>query len=303
MVSVAFSKIIQLFLLVIAGYTLKRTGILTNDDARKLILLNTYTFLPALIFKVIYNSEFQRQYILVPVLGILIMLSMSVISLIVGWMIGIRDKKYLMPFVVASSAGNTGYVGYPVCQAVFGEKGLTLAVTYDIFGTVFYALIIAALLISYGAGKPEKLSKLIASIFTFPPTIAAVAALSLKPFKLPIFFLQTVDFAAQAAIPLTLVALGMSLQEVVNFSYLKHLTAAIFLKLGLSPLIAFLVVPWFLDGLAAKVTIVQAGMPALVLTYILSVRYNTEPEYASFVVFFSTFLSIFTLPLLVGFIK
>lgn len=303
MVGLAFSKIIQLFLLVLAGFTLKRSGLLTNEDARKLVLLNTYTFLPALIFKVIYNSEFQRHYIFVPVIGILIMLFMSLVSLIAGWLIGIRDKKYLMPFIVASSAGNTGYVGYPVCQAVFGEKGLTLAVTYDIFGTVFYALIIAALLISYGAGKTEKLSRLVASIFTFPPTIAAIAALFLRPFKLPGLFLQTVDFASQAAIPLTLVALGMSLQGVVNFSYLKHLAASVFLKLGLSPLIALMVVPWFLEGLAAKVTIVQAGMPALMLTYILSVRYDTEPEYASFLVFFSTFLSIFTLPLLVNLIS
>jgi predicted permease len=303
MVAIAFSKINQLFLIVLAGFALKKARLITSDDGRKLVLLNTYTFLPALIFKVIYHSRFMLEYVFIPIIGLLLMLVMTVIAFIIGWFIGLREKKYLMPFVVASSAGNTGYVGYPVCQALFGEKGLALAVAYDIFATVFYALIVAALLISYGAGKTEKISKLVASIFTFPPTIAAIAALILKPFPLPQLILQALDFASQAAIPLTLVALGISLEGIVNFNYLKQLLVSVTLKLGVSPTIAALIVPWFLKGMAAKITIIQTGMPALMLTYILSVRYDTEPEYASFLVFFSTFLSIFTLPVLIHFIN
>lgn len=298
MVETAFGKIFQLLILVFVGYLLKKAGILTEEDAQKIITLNTFTFLPALIFYVIYTSRFEQQFLMVPIVGLFIMLFLTGISYFVGKLAGINEKRFLMPFVVASSAGNTGYVGYPVCLALFGKKGLVIAVAYDIFATVFYALIIAALLISYGAGKAENPLKLVKSVFTFPPTIAAIFALLMKGIQIPDFFTSALSFFSQAAIPLTLVALGISIKITGNFSYLKNATLSVILKLGISPLMAYLVAPWFLSGLAGKVTVIQAGMPALMLTYILSVRYETEPEYASFLVFFSTVLSLFTLPIL-----
>ncbi|MCX7831352.1 MAG: AEC family transporter [Actinobacteria bacterium] len=303
MVSTAFAKVLQLFLLILAGFILKRSGLLNENDARKIITLNTYTFLPALIFYVIYTSDFKSDFILVPLVGLLLIFIMNLISFVVGYLSGIREKKHLMPFIVASSAGNTGYIGYPVSLALFGKQGLSLAVTFDIFATVFYALIFAALLISYGAGKTESFSELFKSVITFPPTIAAILAVLLRSVRIPLFFQDTLEFASQAAIPLTLVALGISLVQVVRIDYFKHLALSVTLKLIIAPLIAFLVVPWFLNGLPAKITILQSGMPALMLTYILSVRYQTDPEFASFIVFFSTLLSVITIPLLTLLIK
>lgn len=302
MVGVAFFKVLQLFFLILSGYLLKVSGLFSEDDARKIIRLNTYTFLPALIFYVIYSSDFSREYLLVPMVGFFLMLVMTAISYFFGLAMGIREKKYLMPFVVASSAGNTGYIGYPVCLALYGNKGLTLAVTFDIFATVFYALVIAAFLISYGAQKTENILKLFVSVFTFPPTIAAIFGIVFRFVGVPAFLKEIAQFMSQAAIPLTLVALGMSLKNLGNFNYLKHLISSVTLKLIISPLLASLIVPWFLSGLAAKVTITQAAMPALMLTYILSVRYETEPEFASYLVFFSTLVSMITIPLVTYFL-
>lgn len=303
MVTTAFTKLLQLFLLILAGFTLKKSGILNEEDARKIITLNTYSFLPALIFNVIYTSDFKRDFVVVPLVGLLIIFIMNLISFFVGYISGIREKRYLMPFIVASSAGNTGYIGYPVSLALFGKQGLSLAVTFDVFATVFYALLFAALLISYGGGKTESFSELLKSVITFPPTIAALLAVLLRPVRIPLFIHETLEFVSQAAIPLTLVALGISLVQIVRFDYLKHLALSVTLKLLISPLIAYLVVPWFLDGLPAKITILQSGMPALMLTYILSIRYQTDPDFASFIVFFSTLLSIITIPLLTLLIK
>lgn len=300
MAGIAFLKVLQLFILIFVGFLLKQLRLFDETDARKIVSLNTYTFLPALIFYVIYTSEFQKGFALIPLIGLSIMAIMTVLSLVVGLLAGIREKKLLMPFVVASASGNTGYIGYPVALALFGTSGLAVAVTYDIFATVFYALVFAALLISYGAGKTESFTKLVVSVFTFPPTIAAILGLLFKSLSVPGFILDFLQFSSQAAIPLTLVALGMSLKPMGNIYYFRYLLFSVILKLVISPLIALGLANWFLDGIAAKVTVLQAGMPALMLTYILSVRYDTEPEYASFLVFFSTLTSMLTIPLLMS---
>jgi hypothetical protein len=304
LVAEAFEKLIVLFLIIASGYTLKKLKVFSESDASNLVKINTYTFLPALIFHVIYTSDFRQEDALLPLFGMLIMLMMTVLSLLFGrFILKVREKRFLMPFVVASSAGNTGYIGYPVCLALYGIRGLKLAVAYDIFATVFYALIIAAGLISYGAGKAESIKNLVFSVLKFPPTIAAILAMLLKSFTLPGVMLDTLEFASQAAIPLTLLALGISLVDMINFDYLRFAISVIILKLAVAPLLGGLLAPWMLEGLARKVAIIQTGMPSLMLTYILSVRYRTEPEFASFLVFTSTLTSIVTIPVIVSLIS
>ncbi len=294
------SKILQLFILIGLGFLLKKLRVLHEADAPRVVTLNTYTFLPALIFYVIYTSNFKNEYIGVPLSGFAVMLVMTVISGLFAFISGFRDKKFAMPFVVASSAGNTGYIGYPVCLALFGQEGLTIAVAYDIFATVFYALIIAAALISYGSGKMASLKQLFYSLLTFPPTIAAILGLAVKGIQVPGFLLETLEFASSAAIPLTLVSLGIAIREKVNFHYFKYVFPALILKLGVSPLIAWVVASWFLTGLPLKIAVIQASMPSLMLTYILSERYGTAPEFASFLVFASTLTGIITIPIVVS---
>lgn len=303
MVKEAFEKLLVLFIIVASGYLLKKFRVVDEDDATLLIKVNTYTFLPALIFTVIYSSDFKIEHALIPAIGLSVMLVMTLISYIYGkFILKISENRFLMPFVVASSGGNTGYVGYPVCLALFGEKGLQLAVAFDIFATVLYALVIAAGLISYGAQKAENIKKLVLSVIKFPPTIAAVLALILKNIGLPLVLTNTLSFASQAAIPLTLLALGISLRDVVNIRYFKYAASTAILKLVLSPILGWVVAGWFLEGLPFKITVIQTGMPSLMLTYILSVRYETEPEFASFLVFSSTLLSIATIPVIVNFV-
>lgn len=303
MAAEAFIRIAQLFIIVILGFLLKITGYADERDARRLVKLTTATFLPALIFSVIYSSDFEKEYLFVPVTGLITMFVMLLLAIAFVPLAGVRKRTRKMPFIVAASAGNTGYLGYPVCLSLYGEKGLAIAVMYDIFATVIYALTVAAYLIASSAGERLSPRQIIASVLRFIPVYAALLALVLKPVKLPAFFLEANEFLGTAAIPVILLALGLSLQPEVNFSYLRAALFSVGLKQLLSPVIASAVASLFLSGLPWKIAVIEAAMPSMTMTYILSERYNADFRFASFLVITSTMLSSLTIPLVVNLIS
>lgn len=299
----AFIRIAQLFLIVILGFLLKLTGYADERDARRLVKITTATFLPALIFSVIYSSEFRAEYLFVPVTGFATMIIMLFVAWLFVPLAGVRERRRRMPFVVASSAGNTGYLGYPVCLSLFGERGLAIAVMYDIFATVIYALTVAAYLIASSTGEKLTPRQIAGSVLKFIPVYAALLALLVKPVHLPVIFLEANEFLGSAAIPVILLALGLSLQPVVNFNYIRAALFSVSLKQVVSPVIAGVIASLFLTGLPWKIAVIESAMPSMTMTYILSGRYNADFRFASFLVITSTLLSSVTIPLVVSIIS
>lgn len=292
----ALIQVGQLFLIVVLGFFLRTVGYASEDDARKLIKITTASFLPALIFKVIYTSNFPGGAVAIPFLALGLMLFLLGISFIVVKLLGIKDKKVYLPFVVAASAGNTGYLGYPVTLSLFGDKGLALAVVYDIFATVIFALAIATPLIASASGKSLSPKELFISTIKFIPLHAAILGFLLKPVSLPVVIVDTVSFMGDAAIPLILLAIGLSLRPMVKKTYLQIAVIAVVIKLVVSPLVMSEVSKLFISGLEWKIAVIEASMPSMTLTYVLSERYNADFRLASFLVIFTTGLSIITIP-------
>ena len=99
-----------------------------------------------------------------------------------------------------------------------------------------------------------------------------------------------------AAIPTFLVLLGMLLRRVNLRGNLPALSLAVAMRLLASPALAVLLVPLFgLTGIARQAGILEAAMPAAVMTTVLATEFEVEPEFMTAVVFVSTILSPLTL--------
>ena len=58
-------------------------------------------------------------------------------------------------FIIATALGNTGYIGYPITQALLGAEALPEAIFYDVFGTVG-ALVFVGLLVAQRFGDNDE---------------------------------------------------------------------------------------------------------------------------------------------------
>src|SRR3989338_7190741 len=100
-------------------------------------------------------------------------------------------------------------------------------------------------------------------------------------------------------IPLALIILGYKLAN-IKITNLKISLIASLLKIFGGALIAFLVVLIMkIDGELAKVIILQASMPAAVMSMILCHKYKRDADIVTSIVMLSTLLSVITIPIII----
>lgn len=299
----AFFQILQIFAVIFFGFILKIFKVADEKDGTALTRIVTYTALPALVFTVIYKSSFKPGVFTVPVIGLSVMFILTGLSLFLSRFMCRNEPWVVAPFILASSGGNTGFLGYPLVSKIYGNEGLGIAIVYDIFATVIYTMTLGIILSSYFSKKRTSWVDIPKLVFSFVPLQAAILAILLKPFEMPEPVMDVLDFLAKAAIPLILLAIGISVQPIVE-KYHFHLGITVtLLKMVISPVIAFLLGSIFLRGLELKVTVVEAAMPSMMMSYVLAERYELDSRFASFVVLMTTMLCMITGPVVISIIK
>ena len=100
-----------------------------------------------------------------------------------------------------------------------------------------------------------------------------------------------------------LVLLGMLLKSADWHGKVKELVLVNGMRLLVSPAIAVLLaIPFGLSGVARSVGILEASMPAAVVTTVLATEFDVEPEFMTAVVFTTTILSPLTLTPILAFL-
>ena len=186
---------------------------------------------------------------------------------------------------------NSGNMGLPACYFAFGNQGLATA-------TIFFVAmsIIHYTLGSIIAGGKTKLKEAL----LLPLTPAAITGIlcNRAQVSLPLMIERPLELLADSAIPLMLFTLG------VRLSNIKIKQMAIPSTLGATRFLAglaggFLCVYLFgLQGIQAKVVILQSTMPPAIFNFILCEKFNKEPELAATTILAGTILSLFTIPIL-----
>ena len=104
-----------------------------------------------------------------------------------------------------------------------------------------------------------------------------------------------------AMIPIMLLTLGLQLREAGRLSWDLRVASASTVRLVIGPALAFALVPLFgLSGVEASAGILQASMPAAVLTSIIAIEHDVVPDFVTSVVFVTTLLSLVSLTLVMA---
>ena len=285
-----------MFAMIILGYIAKPKKESLEDIAKLLINYGV----PALIF-----SAFVLEFNADMLLSMSTVLLFAVGTVLIGYGVSFLvikimkiDNKMRREFLFASVFGNTGFIGIPVCLAVFGREGALLAAVFD-FGITFmiFTLGLFVLLGGKGDGILGSLKNLIN-----PPIIACIVGLifALANIPIPSLAMTGINMLTAMTPPLAMLFIGGMLSHVSKGEYqIKPLTGLVLTKLILIPLVVAACIKLFgVVGVMAGVILLQAATPTMTLAPVLYQSYIGNAKFSTSAVFITVLLSIITIPLI-----
>ncbi|MBC9795656.1 AEC family transporter [Sinomicrobium weinanense] len=192
------------------------------------------------------------------------------------------DKKTKAALLLTAGLGNTSFLGFPLTQAYFGDKGLPIAVFYDQATFIIISTLAIFTAVKTSNGGVFHPVTTLRKIFSFPPFIAFILAFVLPPFIDLSPALPVLDALAVTLVPLALFSVGMQLPFKGWNTDGKLIAFALSYKLVLAPLVLFLVCLFFsIKGLVAEVSILESAMAPMVTGAIIATDYELNPGLAN----------------------
>ncbi|HEB12916.1 MAG TPA: AEC family transporter [Actinobacteria bacterium] len=289
------SLTLGIFLLIGLGAFLKRIGLLKFEDRNALNDLIIFIMLPALIFTAARSIPFSVSLINISAIA----LGISLLSVGIGWAAAKAMRLQgatLGAFMLASGVGNTGYLGYPMAQYLFGRQHLVKAVFYDMFGTVVVLFTLGIYFANkYGTGTTSAWRQGFA--YATPNLAGLALGFATQSITLPTPINLAINSLAQATTAVIMLSIGVSLSGRFKHAYLPILVLST-LKLLLVPILAIGVgILITLPSTALGVTVLQASMPIALMTFVIGDKYNLDREFLSGAILVSTVASMVTIPI------
>lgn len=290
--------ILSIILMIGLGYVLKRIDFLAEKDIGPLNKVVMYILMPCMIFHALYYADLS----LISKLGILpiVILASSLITGAVSYIILKQfnfDDVKLWSVLVTVMIANTAFMGYPVNLGIYGQEGFLRAIFCDIATLCIFLILSFILILKFGGTAKTAVRK----ITFFPPLWAVILGLFFNFLNIPIgpVLDNTINYLGQGAIPLIMLALGLS----IDFSGLSRSKSMIvftsIFKLMFFPFVAFLFVSFLgLSDLQYNVTIIEAAMPSGMLSLLLSISYKLDYQLTSDCILINTVISLITLPII-----
>ena len=214
-----------------------------------------------------------------------------------------NNKKTVLHF--ANIFVNTGYVGFPVLNSIFGAEGIIYGSIFNLFFVIFvwtYGIMLYKGNLEKGYLKNEMLSLLFN-----PSIIAVIIGIIIMVFDIKIegALLQSIKSIGTITGPLSMLIIGVILSKVKIKQHLTDWTVyyGIIIKLLFIPVVIYLMS--LLTGDSSKAAysvIIMTAMPASAMTSIFAETYDKEKEFAAIIVSATTLISLITVPLLINLI-
>ncbi|HSJ37693.1 MAG TPA: AEC family transporter [Planococcus sp. (in: firmicutes)] len=258
-----------------------------------------YVFSPALFFHSVTTSSLElgdlgKIVLFALLLFIIFGLLIKLLGLLFGW-----NLSYQNTMMLASGFPNTGNYGLPIVFFAFGDEGMAIAIIY----VVMQSLLMNSAGVFYASNHEKTLKKdIFITIIRMPGFIAITIGLIMKiaDIAVPEAVGNATGLLGQAAVPVLLTLLGITLASIQLKNVLKFIGTAAILKLVAFPAIGFLLLALLYPGgsLESKVLLISAATPAAATTTLLAIKFNMNPDMVSSAMFVSTLASIITIPIL-----
>lgn len=300
-ISAIVNSVLSLFIMILVGVYSSKRQIITPAINKALTDILIQVALPFMIvtsFMFTYDHTIKSNIIKTFFYSLIAYVIVIIISYLL--IIPIKnDKKTILHF--ANVFTNTGYVGFPILNSIYGAEGVIYGSIFNMFFVIFVW--------TYGLKlfedhmEKKKIKQEIINIFLNPSIIAVIIGIIIMilDIQLPEALLSSMNSIGNMTGPISMIIIGVILSNVRVRKYLKDWTIyyGITTKLIIIPVFIYLVFLFLGDISKASITvIIMTAMPASTMTSILGESYDKEKEYAAIIVSVTTLLSLITVPIL-----
>jgi len=286
---------LMMFLLVIIGYIIRRTGIVGGEGRKNIVDLCLYITLPFNIVNA-FLGTFEWNMLITSGIVILLSIGYNIISIFIsGFLFKKEEERKQKTLRYGTIVSNGSFLGNPVIEGVYGTTGLFYAALFMLpVRVVVWTVGVSVFL----KGHKENVIK---KVLTHPCMIAMYvgAFFMFTGIHLPQFLTNTISGISNSNTPLSMMLVGMMLAEIEPKGLInKTMVFYTVVRLVGIPAIIFAVTAFLpIDPMLRGITIIMAGMPTPITTALLASKYGGDETCATGMIFLSTIASMVTLPL------
>jgi len=277
--------VLPVFSVIGVGYLFAHFRKISLDPVIDILL---YLTIPALVVSSLIKSRFATgDLAAVALCAVVVVLGTGIMARI---FLTLTKRRSQRGFYLPVMFMNSGNMAFPLSLLAFGPDGLAVAVIfYVVISLMVYSL---GIYIAKGSGG-------LGEIFRLPLIYAAVVgvAVNLSGAHVPGPVISALGMLGAATIPIMQISLGYRLYSArLTDPWVSIAGSVIRIAGGLA--IAWVAVSAFgIDGMNRKVILLASAMPSAVINFIISQKYRTDGNLVASTVATSTFISIFTTPL------
>ncbi len=298
-IQVVFSQMLVLVMMMATGYSIFRLGIVESGAVSMLTRLVLNVTLPALILS--SNLSDKEDMTCGALIWILLLFFGSYVIYALVGMLFVRilrvPRSQYGTYQCMILFGNVAFMGFPIITAVFGAEYLIYAVVGNtIFNLLVYSL---GIVLMSGAGG----TKLSPRLFLNTPMISSVIAVAfmLLHVRAPAAILDFLDTMGAMTTPLAMVIIGATIAAMPIGEMFREWRIYLYtvVKLLVMPAVVYLIVVVLLhvDGILGAELVILSCMPTATNTTMLAIEYGGDRQLVSKGIFFTTILSVVTIPL------
>lgn len=299
------SIVATLFLLLACGYICRRRGIVDEVASKRLSTLIIQVGQPMMIISALATADFSyenlRDGAIMIAAGLCVHLFMAVLAYLFCAGFKDPDERKITEFSMVFN--NTGFIGFPIMEALFGAKGLFLASFYVISFHLFVWTWGIAILARGRSDIRLTVKKVFVNFGSIPCLIGVaiyMLAIPFPGFALPDFITRFLGYLSNLCTPISVLITGALLatrtpRQIFGSAKIYYFS---FMKLITIPLLVCVVGK--LLGLPHDMVLflaAEAALPSAATITMFCEIYGLDAGYASQTVGTSSLLSLASLPL------
>ncbi len=306
-----FNVALPIFGVILAGLLAGRWRILGGEATAALNAFVSYFALPVLFFGTLARTPVRAVLDPKLMLGFgLVVLATFALGML-STRLAVKGSLARMSLQgIAASWGNVGYMGVPLCLAAFGEAGLPpamLAVIVTSIIAMVFGVMLIELEVAAGHGPVVTFLNAAWNVARnpLPLSIGAGIVWSGLALPLPTPVEKWLDLLGAAASPCALFAIGLFLSDKSVRHGLAEAGLATLIKLLVQPLLAAVVLPYFIDlkSVAGQAALVMASLPTAANAFVLAKQFDIQVEQNTASVLLSTGFSVLTVSALLVWLR
>lgn len=296
-------QIAELFIMILLGYILVKSNLLTKQDSKVLSTVALYIVTPCVIihaFQVQHSQDVKNG---------LILSFLAAIIIHIIYIVGVRivGKAYTLNGVEKATIiyTNAGNLIIPLVQALLGKEWVVYTTGYILVTTIFIWTHGRMLICEEKGFNVKELLKNVNVV----ACIMGILMFALK-IQFPSLITETMDSISATIAPISMIVAGMLIagMDVKDCLKNKRLYIITFLKMIVFPLFAVSLLKFTNLSSMVKngdiillISLLASIAPTAASVTQLAQIYDADSEYASAYYFITTLLCILTMPVFVWF--